>query len=233
MSWLVAYARSSIGAKHLMAATGLLLLLFAIAHMTGHLIMFAGADAYNDYAHFLQTLGHGWIKWIIRGGLLALLVAHIVAGVRLSALNAAARPVKYHVYRTARTHGYARAMVWTGLAVFAFLAFHIFHFTVGLVQPKYFHVKDPLKHVNDAYSMYVHGFQTPWVLAVYLVGMTCLLPHLLHGISSTFQSLGWRHPKYDKAIDKGGPALALVLYLGYIIPPIAVAAGFITLPGMR
>jgi len=84
--------------------------------------------------------------------------------------------------------------------------------------------------LNDAYSMYVHGFQTPWVLVIYLVGMTCLLPHLLHGVSSTFQSLGWRHPKYDGAIDKGGPALALVLYLGYIIPPVAVYLHAIKLP---
>src|SRR5262245_14285081 len=95
MSWFVAYVRSSVGAKQVMAVTGLLLLLFAIVHMTGHLIMFVGRDAYNEYAHFLQTLGHGWVKWIVRAGLVALVVVHIVAGVRLAILNRAARPVRY------------------------------------------------------------------------------------------------------------------------------------------
>ena len=42
MSWFVRYARSSIGAKHIMAVTGLLLFLFAVVHMVGHLQMFGG-----------------------------------------------------------------------------------------------------------------------------------------------------------------------------------------------
>ena len=230
MSWLVAYARSSVGAKQIMAITGLLLVLFALQHMVGHMVMFVGREAYNDYAHFLQSLGHGWVKWIARAGLLATVAVHIGAGLRLAALNAAARPVKYHVYRTAKTPFYARWMVWTGLAVFAFLAFHIFHFTVGMVQPQYFHTKDPLDHY-DAYTMYVRAFKTPWILGTYLVGMTLLLPHVMHGISSLFQSLGWKHPKYDRALELSGPVLGIVLYLGYITPPIAVLLDIIKLPG--
>jgi succinate dehydrogenase / fumarate reductase cytochrome b subunit len=230
MSWFVAYARSSVGAKQIMAVTGLLLVLFAIAHMSGHLIMFVGRDAYNEYAHFLQTLVHGWVKWLVRAGLLGLVVVHIIAGVRLSALNAAARPVKYHVYRTAKTPFYARWMVWTGLAILCFLVFHILHFTVGIVQPSYFHLPDPHGH-PDAYVMYVRGFQDRWILLAYLAGMALLLPHLMHGISSLFQSLGWKHPRYDRAIDLAGPVLGLVLFIGYITPPLAVAFGLITLPG--
>ena len=71
MSWFGAYVRSSIGAKHIMAVTGLLLLLFAIVHMLGHLQMFGGQDMYNAYAHFLQELWE--VKWPVRAGLLALL----------------------------------------------------------------------------------------------------------------------------------------------------------------
>jgi len=230
MSWIVSYVRSSVGAKQVMAVSGLLLVLFAIAHMIGHLIMFTGRDAYNDYAAFLQGLGHGGVKWIIRGGLLALLIAHIVAGVRLATLNRAARPVRYRVYRTVATKPWARGMIFTGLAIFAFLVYHILHFTVGLVQPESFHLHDPAGRI-DAYVMYVRGFQSVPVLISYLVAMTLLLPHLAHGISSLFQSLGWKHPRYDGLIDKSGPALAVLLYLGYVVPPLAVALGVITLPG--
>lgn len=230
MSWFVSYLRSSVGAKHVMAVTGVLLVLFAIQHMIGHLLMFEGRDAYNDYARFLQGLGHGSIKWVARGGLLALLIAHVVAGIALANRNRAARPVRYHVYRTAITPSYARAMVLTGIVIFAFLVYHILHFTVGIVQPEYFHLRDPRNFI-DAYTMYVRGFQNHAILISYLVGMTALLPHLMHGISSLFQSLGLKHPKYDRLISTGGPALAVVLYLGYIVPPLAVAAGVIKLPG--
>lgn len=230
MSWIVTYVRSSVGAKQVMAVTGLLLVLFAIAHMTGHLIMFGGRAAYNDYAELLQGLGHGAIKWVIRAGLLGVLVVHVIAGVRLATLNRAARPVPYRVYRTAATKPWARGMILTGLAILAFLVYHILHFTVGLVQPEYFHRLDPGGRY-DAYVMYVRGFQSTPILISYLVGMTLLLPHLAHGIASLFQSLGWKHPKWDGLIDKAGPALAVLLYIGYIVPPIAVAAGVIALPG--
>jgi succinate dehydrogenase / fumarate reductase cytochrome b subunit len=228
MTWFVAYVRSSVGAKHIMAVTGILLVLFAIFHMIGHWGMFAGRDAYNTYATTLQGLGA--FKWLARGGLLFLLIVHVVSGLRLAALNRAARPVGYRVFRPARTRIWSRTMALTGLAVLAFLIYHILHFTVGSIQPDYFHLRDPANKI-DAYVMYVRGFQHPWILASYLVGMTLLLPHLMHGISSLFQSLGLRHPKYDGLIDKSGPALALILYLGYIIPPIAVASGYLQLPG--
>src|SRR5882724_6104420 len=83
MSWFGTYVRSSIGAKHVMAITGLLLLLFAIVHMLGHLQMFGGQDMYNRYAHFLQELWE--VKWPVRAGLLGLLIVHIVVAIGLVA----------------------------------------------------------------------------------------------------------------------------------------------------
>jgi succinate dehydrogenase / fumarate reductase, cytochrome b subunit len=227
MSWFVTYVRSSIGAKHVMAVTGLALVLFAIAHMAGHFGMFAGPDAYNSYAHFLQGLGA--LKWAVRGGLLAVLIIHIVAAIGVSAENRAARPVKYAVYRTKKTNIMARTMAITGLALFAFIGFHLIHFTVGLVQPDYFHVMDP-KERYDAYSMFVHGFQNVAIYVVYLLSIALLASHLGHGASSWLQSLGLRHPKYNALIEKLGPVLSIVLFLGYMAPPTAVLLGVITLP---
>jgi succinate dehydrogenase/fumarate reductase cytochrome b subunit len=108
MSWFVSYVRSSVGAKQLMAVTGLGLVLFAIVHMIGHLGMFSGRDHYNAYAHFLQGLGG--LKWIARGGLLTLFVVHMITGISLARANAAARPQKYVVQRYTRTTFYARTM---------------------------------------------------------------------------------------------------------------------------
>lgn len=226
MTWLARYLRSSIGAKHVMAVTGLLLFLFAIVHMIGHLQMFGGQDMYNTYAHFLQELWE--VKWPVRVGLLALLVVHIVVALSLVARNRAARPVGYAMYRPVRASIAGRTMIWTGLAVFAFLAFHILHFTAGMVGSEYFHLLDPQKRY-DAYTMFVRGFQSPAIYGVYLAGIALLASHLGHGAASWLQSLGLRHPKYPT--DRLGPALAIFLFAGYMIPPTAVLAGAIRLPG--
>lgn len=226
MSWFVRYVRSSIGAKHVMAVTGLLLLLFAIVHMLGHLQMFGGQDMYNSYAHFLQNLWE--VKWPIRAGLIALLVIHIVLALNLVAKNRAARPVAYAMYKPVLSSGVGRAMAWTGLAVFAFLAFHILHFTIGQVQPSYFHTMDP-KDRWDAYTMYVRGFQSPWIYLTYLGGIALLAMHLGHGAVSWLQSLGLRHPKYPA--DRLGMPIAVFLFVGYMVPPTAVVLGILRLPG--
>lgn len=227
VTWLARYLRSSIGAKHVMAVTGLLLVGFAIVHMLGHLQMFGGQDMYNAYAHFLQDLWE--VKWPVRAGLVALLVVHVVTALMLVAKNRAARPVAYAVYRPVASNRAGRTMALSGLVVLAFVIFHLLHFTFGKVQPAYFHLLDP-KSRYDAYTMFIRGFQNPGVYVMYLVGIGLLAAHLGHGAASWLQSLGLRHPKYPT--DKLGPIIAIALFVGYMIPPTAVLAGILTLPGL-
>jgi succinate dehydrogenase / fumarate reductase, cytochrome b subunit len=205
-----------------MAVTGLMLLLFAVVHMVGHLQMFGGRDIYNRYAHFLQELWE--VKWPVRAGLLGLLIVHVVVAIGLVSKNRAARPQAYVMYKPVTSSAAGRAMAWTGLALFAFLAFHILHFTVGMVDPQYFHKLDP-KERYDAYGMYVAGFQQLWVYAIYFAGIALLALHLGHGAVSWLQSLGLRHPKYP--YDKLGLPIAALLFVGYMVPPTAVLLGAI------
>ncbi|HET9991285.1 MAG TPA: succinate dehydrogenase cytochrome b subunit [Kofleriaceae bacterium] len=222
MTWLARYLRSSIGVKQAMAVTGLALVVFAIFHMLGHLQMFGGREVYNAYAHFLQELWE--VKWPTRVALLAFLLVHLVAGIAVTLKNRAARPTHYAIFRPVVTSAAARTMIWTGAFVFAFLAFHILHFTVGAVQPAHFHVMDPLKRW-DAFGMYVAGFRDARIYAIYFVGMALLSLHLGHGASSWLQTLGWRHPKYR--VDKLGAIVGWTLFVGYMLPPTAVLAGMI------
>lgn len=211
-----------------MAVSGLLLLLFAIVHMLGHLQMFGGPDMYNGYAHFLQELWE--VKWPTRAALLALVILHVVLGLGLAAKNRAARQTAYAVYRPVVSTPVGRTMAISGLVILAFLIFHILHFTVGLVQPGFFHQLDP-KNRYDAYAMFIHGFDGQYVYYLaYLVGIGLLSLHLGHGASSWLQSLGWRHPKYPA--DKIGPVLGVILFLGYMVPPTAVLLHIIKLPGV-
>ena len=222
MTWFVRYLRSSIGAKHVMAVTGLLLLLFAIVHMLGHLQMFGGRDMYNAYAHFLQQLWE--VKWPVRAGLVAVLVVHVALALVLVAANRAARPVPYAVYRPVTSNRAGRTMALSGLVVLAFLIFHILHFTLGQVQPGSFHTLDS-KQRWDAYTMFVRGFQNPGIYIAYLAGIGLLATHLGHGAASWLQSLGLRHPKYPG--DKVGPIVATGLFVGYMVPPTAVLIGYL------
>ena len=226
MSWFIGYARSSIGAKQIMAVTGLGMVLFAIVHMLGHLGMFSGREAYNSYAAFLQGLGG--IKWALRGGLLLILVLHVASAIMLVRENAAARPQKYAVLKYRRTSFAARTMALSGLVTLAVIIYHLMHFTFGWLQPDYFHVPDA-KGRPDAYGMFVMGFRNIPILISYLVAVALLCLHLAHGASSWLQTLGWKHPKYDRVLDKIGPVLAAILIVGYFAPPLAVALHVIEL----
>jgi succinate dehydrogenase cytochrome b subunit len=227
MSWFVTYVRSSIGAKTIMAVTGLAMVLFAIVHMLGHLQMFGGQAMYNGYAHFLQSFWE--VKWPVRAGLLGVFVVHIAAAMRLVYLNKQARPVPYAVYRPRNATFAGRTMAWTGVVILAFIVFHLVHFTFGLVSPEYYHLPDPLGH-PDAYTMFVRGFQNPVIYSTYLVAIGLLSIHLSHGATSWLQSLGLRHPKYPWT-DKIGPVLTVVLFVGYMTPPTACLLNIIKLPG--
>jgi succinate dehydrogenase / fumarate reductase, cytochrome b subunit len=221
MDWLRSYLNSSIGKKHIMGITGLLMALFSIAHMVGHLIMFGGQEAYNAYAHNLQSLGA--IKWLVRVGLFSILMAHFLSALSLSAANNAARPVKYVKFVPIRTTAYARYMLATGLAMFVFLLFHILHFTVQVVPNQYFGAM--VNGKADVFNAFVSAFMNPVFLVTYVLAMLFLCMHLAHGVSSAFQSLGWKHPKYDPLIVRLGPLLGVVLFLGFIAPPLATIAG--------
>jgi len=217
MTSIANYARSSVGAKHVMAVTGLLLIVFVVLHMVGHLQIFLGPNVYNAYAHFLQSLWE--VKWPVRIALIAIVILHCVAAAFLVARNQSARGARYQHRQTFLSSATARAMGWTGLAILAFIAFHIAHFTLGVVQPEAFHHRDALGRY-DAYGMYVAGFRNVVLYGVYFIGMALLSMHLGHGAFSWMQSLGITRAEKDQ--EKAGRIFAIVLFVGYMLPPTAV-----------
>ena len=60
---------------------------------------------------------------------------------------------------------------------------------------------DPEKR-HDIFKMMVVGFSNPWVSGFYILGMALLCLHLSHGVSSMFQSLGWKNETYRPFLDK-------------------------------
>ncbi len=228
MGWPMRFLTSSIGAKILMAVTGLILVLFVFGHMLGNLQVFLGADALNAYGHFLQS--NLELLWPVRIVLALSVLLHGIAAFAVWLGNRSARPVKY-VKNDYRVTGYAaRTMIWGGIIVALFIGYHLAQFTLLWTNPHFADLVDA-KGRHDIYAMVILGFQNVPVAILYMVAVAALALHLSHGIPSFLQTLGFRHPKYTPAIEKIGPALALILFAGMAIVPAAVQFGWLTLQG--
>lgn len=242
MNLLVSLFTSSIGKKFLMAVTGLVLVGFVTGHLVGNLQIFGAPDRINGYAHFLQSLGP--VLWAIRLFLLACVGIHIWAAVALTLESKAARgPEPYAVKKWLNATIASRYMRLTGLVVLAFIVYHIAHFTIGAAQPENFKgalpewtmledVREfgfPLAskgdEVHDVYSMVFLGFAHPVVSLFYIIAVGLLTVHLLHGIDSLFQTLGWRSSKWACGLRKVVIVYCILYFLGNLAIPGAILTG--------
>ncbi len=246
MSLLGNLFQSSIGRKFLMAVSGLVLVGFVAGHLVGNLQIFSPPDQINGYAAFLHNLGP--LLWVARLGLLVAVGVHIWAAVVLTIENRRARGSDaYGVKHTIQATLASRTMRWTGLVVLAFIIYHLAHFTIGGVQTEHF--KDTLPRytmttdykivgfpvimagteVRDVHSMVVYGFQNVVVSVFYIIAVGLLSFHLVHGIDSMFQTLGWRNRKWAGGLRKVVVAACLVYFLANLAIPASILLGQVEL----
>jgi succinate dehydrogenase / fumarate reductase cytochrome b subunit len=218
---------ASIGKKVLMAGSGIVLILFVVGHMVGNLQLFMGPEQLNIYAEKLRDLGP--LLWVIRGFLLAMLVIHVVVGIQLWLENRRARGQRYAKEDTVAATITSRTMIYTGLAIFFFVVYHLAHFTFFLTHPEYAGLHDAAGR-HDVYSMVILGFQQPLISIAYILGMLFLSFHLAHAIFSVFQTLGFNRPSVQPKLRALARIVTVIVVAGYISMPLAVLTGIITLP---
>jgi len=221
MSWFKRTLNSSIGGKLIVAITGLGLVGFVIAHLSGNLLIFAGREALAEYAEGLRKFPA--LLWVARIGLIGMAVLHIGFTIKLNLANKAARPVAYAKKTYRRASLQSRTMVLTGLTLLAYIIYHLLHFTWRTTNPEIAALGP-----YEVYDMLIIGFSNPAISLFYIVATALLGMHLSHGISSIFQTLGLNNPKYNKLFKSIGPALGVILALGFISIPVAVMTGFVT-----
>src|SRR3984893_1808361 len=197
---LMALWSSVIGKKVVMALTGAVLILFVIAHMVGNLKLFSGPEEINAYSRFLREvgwpeLGYGQLLWLFRIVVFVCAFLHINTALQRNGMNWRARSVGYENRKDVETTWGAVTMRWGGLLLAVFIAFHLLHFTGGLVgfQPGQF------EHLM-VYQNVVAGFSVLPISLFYIVAMGALCLHLDHRISSMFQTLGWVTVQNTKSI---------------------------------
>jgi succinate dehydrogenase / fumarate reductase cytochrome b subunit len=213
-----------------MAVSGIALMGFVLFHMIGNLKMYLGAAELDHYAEFLKQLLYPLapkesVLWILRAGLLGMLVLHLHAAWSLTMLNRAARPVKYQSARDYEEASLAsRSMRLSGIVVVAFLAWHLLDLTFGVVNT----VGTDGEFVrSEVYANVVRSFQR-WPVAVFYVVANLLLGlHLSHGAWSIFQSLGWNNPRFNSWRRAFARGFAAVVVIGNVSFPIAVSIGVV------
>ena len=224
MSILTNIFRSSLGKKYIMALTGVGLFIFVIGHMLGNLQVFLGPEALNTYAAFLKS--RPGLLWVVRLGLMLIVVLHITTAIQLVLENRRARPVRYLNNKPPASSLASRTLLLSGLIIFFFVAYHLMQFTIGVTNPEYLHLEDSLGR-HDVYRMTILGFSSPAVSGFYILAMGLLCLHLSHGVSSSFQSLGLKNKNAGIVIDRLAKAVAIMIFVGNCSMPLAVLAGII------
>ena len=224
-----------------MAVTGVVLIGFVIGHLVGNLQVFQDPDHINGYAQFLHQLGP--LLWVVRIGLLVAVFIHIWAATVLTLENRKARGGEYGFKHTIRATLASRTMRLTGYVVLAFVVYHLAHFTLGAAQsatykdnlPAYtmqheyrvagFPVVAAGTKVADVHSMVIHGFENKVVSLFYIVAVGLLSFHLLHGIDSLFQTMGWRTARWSNGLRAFALLFCIVYFVGNLAIPGAVLVG--------
>lgn len=231
MQRVVTLYQSTVGKKAMMAVSGIVLFGFVLSHMIGNLKMLLGVNeegvyAMDAYAEFLREMGyplvpHGGVLWIARIVLLAAVGIHIVAAIQLSQRSRAARGSAYKKQEPLSFSYASRTMRWGGVIIALFIVYHILHFTTGQAHSQFVY--------GEVYRNYVVAFQNPLIFAFYLIAQTALCFHLFHGVWSVFQTLGANHPRYNHLRRPFAVGYALVVFVGFMLPPVLVLTGVLTL----
>jgi succinate dehydrogenase / fumarate reductase, cytochrome b subunit len=223
---LLAFYRSTIGKKVIMGVTGLIGIVFVIAHMAGNLQVFIGQDKINSYGAAL----HGPLNeltWLLRIVLVVAVILHVLMAVQLTRRSAAARPVGYQ-HRDPQVSTLAsRTMKWGGVLLLVFIVFHILHFTTETIDPGGWRGMTDLAGHRDVYGDIVASFRIWWVALFYVVSMLALGLHLYHGAWSSVRTLGYAKPSFHPLHRRIALVVATVVWLGFTLVPLGVIAGII------
>lgn len=218
---------SSIGAKVVMAVTGVIAWGFTIGHVIGNLQVFLYApeggylgQQLNEYAHLLKSTPA--LLWGTRVVVGASFVLHFTLGLKLKAQNRSARGSQYHAaQRHDRSTFSSRFMAASGIMLLVFVVFHLLHFTGGVILSEFYSFRDQAG-LHDVYQMMRKSFGVPWVAAFYVVSVTMLLLHLFHGSVSFWQSLGLRHPRWTPLLRVASRGVVFAIVAGYVAIPLTL-----------
>ncbi len=215
---------SSVFKKVVMAVSGIIMVLFLIAHMVGNLHVFQGAKSFNDYSEFLRTVGEPALPFrtlltIIEIVLTVSVVAHMWAAISLWRQAKRARPQAYVTKKSVAQTYASRTMRWGGVIIGLFIVYHILDLTFGAANPA--------GTRSTPYQRLVASFENPFATTVYVITLLLLGMHLRHGVWSATQTLGQSNRRRERTVNVFATAFAVLLIGGYLVVPAAVVFGLV------
>ncbi|MCL1926595.1 MAG: succinate dehydrogenase cytochrome b subunit [Syntrophorhabdaceae bacterium] len=210
-----------IGRKALVAATGVVMLLFVLAHSFGALSVFTGPNGINAYAQALQNLGP--LLLAFRAVMVFVLILHVTFAIMVTATNWKAKPDRYAVRRTRVATFAGETMLWSGLLLLAFIVCHILQFTLHATPDVV--IRIDAQGRLDVFAMMRESLRLAPVSIAYLIAMSALFLHLFHGIQSVSQTIGLLNEKTKPMFQIAGITLSTLLLLGYGTIPLMILAG--------
>lgn len=222
---LINFYTSPIGKKIITGITGLGLSLFVLVHMTGNLTLLASNKAYNQLAHFIESLGI--LLYVIEFGLLGLAIFHVVVGISIRLNSLQARPIGYSQIKSAgepsKQSLSSRSMLITGVVLLGFLVLHLATFKFG----KYYTTILDGVEMRNLSRLVIEKFHNPAYAFGYAGVMVMLAFHLRHGIWSAWQSIGLLNSKISPFVYAIALILAILIATGFVILPLSIYFNFI------
>lgn len=208
---------SSIGRKFAMALSALFLMVFLLQHFSINILSVFSPDTFNEVSHFMGTF---WvIQYVLQPVLIFGVVFHFVMGFVLEYRNYNARQISYAKNNGAANSTWmSRNMIYSGLAILAFIVLHFIDFWLPEINTKFIQGDMSGLLPNGDFRYYeelVHKFENPIRVVAYAIAFVFLALHLLHGFNSAFQSVGANN-KYIKGLKGFSKVYAIGIPLGFI-----------------
>lgn len=209
---------ASVGRKLVVAVSGLFLVVFLVVHLVVNLTMFAGAETYNQVAHWM---GSNPAIQVMRPVLALGILVHLVLSAQLAISNWSRRPQGYLMVDPAGGSSWAsRNMLALGVLIILFLALHISSFSIRMTfgSPPVTEIAG--ETMKDAYSMVTAKFSLWWYVGLYTVAMISLGLHLAHGFQSAIQTIGFSDHRWRGRWMALGYAYSIVVAVGFAVLPL-------------
>ena len=204
--------KSSLARKYAMALSGLFLVVFLLQHFTINLTSVFSEDVFNEISHFMGN--NPLVQFVLQPILIFGVIFHFLMGFVLELKNRSARAQNYAQNKgSANSSWMSRNMIWSGAVILSFLVLHFIDFWSPEMNYKY--IESLPSDPNRYFEEMVHKFVNPIRVVAYVVSFGFLMLHLLHGFSSSFQSVGLNN-KYTRGFRTFTIAFSIVIPVGFI-----------------
>ena len=211
------FFKSSIGRKVAMALSAFFLMFFLIIHLAVNITSLFSEDLFNELSHFMGT--NPLIQFALQPVLIFGVVFHFVIGIILELKNKKANGVSYAKNNGAANSTWmSRNMIYSGLAILAFIVLHFIDFWIPELNTKY--VVGDMSGLHNGEFRYFHElvekFHNHIRTIAYVIAFILLGLHLAHGFTSAFQSMGLTAGR-KKTLQNIGKAYSIIIPLGFIL----------------